>query len=123
MPIYEFECQSCHQLSEHIMKISDDSPQICPYCNGHEVLKKVMSRSSFVLKGKGWYETDFKDAPKKESQSLKGSTQKEDATKVSKKSNDKPLDQPNTSEESKKTSQVNAKTDGQKVGAQEVSSS
>ena len=65
MPIYEFEYQACSCVSEHIMKISDKNPEACPSCHASGGLKKLMSRSSFVLKGKGWYETDFKDPPKK----------------------------------------------------------
>ncbi len=63
MPLYEFECQDCRQISEKLMKISDPAPDTCVYC-GKGPLVKIVSRSNFVLKGQGWYETDFKTKPK-----------------------------------------------------------
>ena len=69
MPLYEFSCDSCHGVSEHLMKISDKSPEVCPLCGKHGCLKKLMSRTNFVLKGTGWYETDFKGAGEKKNMS------------------------------------------------------
>lgn len=60
MPLYEFECTSCGNISEKLMKISEPNPAHCEHCQGGP-LKKLMSRTSFVLKGQGWYETDFKN--------------------------------------------------------------
>ena len=59
MPIYEFKCQECGFIDERIMKISEPYPKVCPSC-GASSLQKIMSNTSFVLKGTGWYETDFK---------------------------------------------------------------
>ena len=82
MPIYEFECSSCSKVSEHIMKMSDKNPSSCPYCESKESLRKLMSQTSFVLKGEGWYETDFKGTPKKNSteSSAKSSPKEKKAT-------------------------------------------
>ena len=63
MPIYEFICRDCECVEEHIMKISDPSPTSCQRC-GKPTLEKMLSRTNFVLKGNGWYETDFKEKPK-----------------------------------------------------------
>lgn len=60
MPIYEFQCSSCGQLTEIIMKISDSAPSHCQ-CGAQNSLQKIVSRTNFVLKGSGWYETDFKN--------------------------------------------------------------
>ncbi len=73
MPIYEFECSVCSRVSEHIMKISDKNPQVCPCCKAENSLAKLMSRTSFVLKGQGWYETDFKGKQNKSSEKAKSS--------------------------------------------------
>ena len=67
MPLYEFECQTCGQISEILMKISDPMPSDC-FCGKKNSLTKKMSRTSFVLKGQGWYETDFKSKPKEQGQ-------------------------------------------------------
>ncbi|MDR2386296.1 MAG: zinc ribbon domain-containing protein [Deltaproteobacteria bacterium] len=57
MPIYEFECSQCHQVTEALLKFSDQPLTVCPHCGGH--LAKLMSMNSFQLKGGGWYATDY----------------------------------------------------------------
>jgi putative FmdB family regulatory protein len=57
MPIYEYECQKCHQTTEAMQKFSDPPLTECPSCSGS--LKKMISQSSFHLKGAGWYVTDY----------------------------------------------------------------
>lgn len=64
MPLYEYRCQKCREVSEFLMKISDPNPTSCPKC-GEGPLDKMLSQTSFVLKGTGWYETDFKSKAKK----------------------------------------------------------
>ena len=59
MPIYEYQCKNCGHELEAIQKMSDSPLTECPECKQHE-LKKLISASKFVLKGQGWYETDFK---------------------------------------------------------------
>ena len=54
MPLYEYECQSCHQVVEILQKISDPHPDTCPQCSSGP-LKKLISQTNFVLKGGGWY--------------------------------------------------------------------
>lgn len=56
MPLYEYEC-SCGEIREEIQKFSDP-PLKCGSCK--KKMKKKMSLSSFSLKGKGWYKTDYK---------------------------------------------------------------
>ncbi|KAF0144352.1 MAG: type I antifreeze protein [Nitrospirae bacterium] len=57
MPIYEYECQSCKEVHEKVQKFADEPLTICPKCGGK--LKKLISNTSFVLKGTGWYKTDY----------------------------------------------------------------
>jgi putative FmdB family regulatory protein len=71
VPIYEFKCSSCGVIIEKIMKLSDAAPSLCK-CGSQNKLIKLMSRTNFVLKGQGWYETDFKD--KKQNKSSQGQT-------------------------------------------------
>lgn len=63
MPIYEYRCESCGATLEKIRKFSDPPLTDCPAC-GKSTLKKLVSASSFRLKGSGWYETDFKNKKK-----------------------------------------------------------
>ncbi|MDW7773363.1 MAG: zinc ribbon domain-containing protein [Desulfobulbaceae bacterium] len=53
MPIYEYECPACEKIFEVQQRISDDPLDICPDCQG--AVKKLVSVSSFQLKGGGWY--------------------------------------------------------------------
>lgn len=57
MPIYEFKCFNCEKQFEIMLKFNDDFPKICPECGGE--IKKLISNTSFILKGTGWYVTDY----------------------------------------------------------------
>ncbi len=65
MPIYEYKCTQCEHRLEKLQKMSDDPLKDCPEC-GNPALTKLVSASSFKLKGTGWYETDFKNNKKPE---------------------------------------------------------
>ena len=60
MPIYEYLCNVCGNKLEVFQKIQEPKLDICPSCNNHS-LAKLISVSSFQLKGTGWYATDFKN--------------------------------------------------------------
>ncbi|MDC9720868.1 MAG: zinc ribbon domain-containing protein [Gammaproteobacteria bacterium] len=64
MPIYEYRCQSCGFGKDVLQKISDAPLTDCPQC-GDDQYRKQISAAGFRLKGKGWYETDFKTGAKK----------------------------------------------------------
>lgn len=64
MPIYEYQCESCHHQLETLQKLSDAPLVDCPAC-GKAGLKKQISAAGFRLSGGGWYETDFKSGKKK----------------------------------------------------------
>jgi putative FmdB family regulatory protein len=55
MPIYEYECSQCHQVSDALQKVNDPPPETCPRCGAQRTLSRLLSRTSFVLKGGGWY--------------------------------------------------------------------
>lgn len=59
MPIYEYACVECKKTAEVMQKSTDPAPERCESCGGGP-LEKLVSRSSFALKGTGWYVTDFK---------------------------------------------------------------
>ena len=54
MPIYEYECQSCGHRFEEWQKMSDKPVKVCPKCKARKV-EKLISHTSFQLKGGGWY--------------------------------------------------------------------
>ncbi len=55
MPIYEYECSQCHQTSDALQKVNDPAPETCPRCGAQNTLSRLLSRTSFVLKGGGWH--------------------------------------------------------------------
>ena len=57
MPVYEYQCTECGQIEEALQKISDPPCKTCSHCGG--TLKKLISQSTFHLKGSGWYVTDY----------------------------------------------------------------
>jgi len=62
MPIYEYQCQKCGAVEEALQKFSDKPLTKCRHCSGK--LHKLVSRSSFHLKGTGWYVTDYTNRSK-----------------------------------------------------------
>lgn len=66
MPIYEYRCESCGHELEKLQSFRDPLLVTCPSC-GDDALKRLMSQTSFMLKGEGWYVTDYKNGGKKPS--------------------------------------------------------
>ncbi len=54
MPIYEYACERCESEFEVEQRITDNPLKTCPRCRSKKV-KRLISRTSFVLKGGGWY--------------------------------------------------------------------
>lgn len=63
MPIYEYQCTTCHHIFDVMQKMSDPLIKTCPLC-AKDTVKRLMSAGGFQLKGTGWYVTDFKDKGK-----------------------------------------------------------
>ncbi len=92
MPIYGYACKSCEHTFDVLQKMNDPVLVDCPDC-GTANLRKQLSAPKFRLKGKGWYETDFKSGDKrniagdtdqssteKSSTDQSGSTESKDST-------------------------------------------
>jgi putative FmdB family regulatory protein len=69
MPLYEYECEACHNRFERIRKFSDPPVDTCPTC-GKGPVRKLISSPAIQFKGSGWYITDYA----KKSSSDAGST-------------------------------------------------
>ena len=63
MPVYEYECLSCGEIHEKVQRFTDEPLTTCPNCSGK--LKKIISNTSFILKGTGWYKTDYASGARK----------------------------------------------------------
>ncbi|MDA2921235.1 zinc ribbon domain-containing protein [Desulfobacterota bacterium AH_259_B03_O07] len=57
MPIYEYECARCGRVTEVLQGFNDKPLKRCKHCKGK--LERIMSLSSFQLRGNGWYSTDY----------------------------------------------------------------
>ncbi len=57
MPIREYKCKDCGNYIEVIQGMNEKPLEKCEKCGGK--LEKLISNSSFVLKGSGWYKTDY----------------------------------------------------------------
>ena len=75
MPIYEYECTSCCKVIEVIQRMTEDPLTNCPDCSGP--VNKLVSKSSFQLKGGGWYADGYSS----KSSNGSGSTSKDKSTK------------------------------------------
>jgi putative FmdB family regulatory protein len=83
MPIYEYRCTACEECTEFLQKFDSKPMTECPEC-GKPALEKLVSASSFHLKGTGWYVTDFKDNDKKKAEDKKATEKKATEKKAEK---------------------------------------
>ena len=74
MPIYEYRCKICHQVFEEWCKHVEDGDvsRVCPICKGEA--KRLISNTSFALKGEGWYVTEYGNRKGKEKSTVPAST-------------------------------------------------
>lgn len=91
MPIYEYECSTCHNRFELLQKVSDEPAARCVRCGG--AVDRLFSSTAVQFKGTGWYVTDY---AKKGSSNFQN---KGDGKEIA----EKPTTLPVTSEESKQT--------------------
>ena len=100
MPTYEYICEKCEHEFEREQRITDPPLKTCPECRSRK-LKKLISRTSFVLKGSGWYSDLYSSSKsKKEGKDSTESESKSSGTK----SASKPSDSKERKEKSSKQS-------------------
>jgi len=61
MPIYEYLCEKCGHEFEREQRITEDPVKTCPKCGARKV-RRLISRTGFVLKGGGWYSDLYSSA-------------------------------------------------------------
>jgi putative FmdB family regulatory protein len=95
MPIYEYACGKCEHEFEVEQRISDDPIKSCPKCRSRRV-RKLISKTSFVLKGDGWYSDLYSSSKKsdekgesKDESKPEGASEKSESKKDSGASKDK----------------------------------
>ena len=100
MPIYEFECTKCGHQTEVWQKFSDKPLTKCNTCKGK--MKKLISQSTFHLKGSGWYVTDYASNSSGAPQEKKESTSEKKETSSEKKETSKKPEKGSAPSKSKK---------------------
>jgi putative FmdB family regulatory protein len=111
MPIYEYLCEGCQQVFEVMQSIHDKPP--AEHSCGSTQVKRILSRSSFILKGTGWYATDYMKKPASTEGKHSGTSE---ATSKDSNSNEKTAEKSATSTTTEKaTSASPAKDASQKT--------
>lgn len=83
MPTYEYECLKCGRVFEIRQRISESPLTACDACGGQ--VRRLLSAAPFILKGEGWYVTDYPSESRKKAL---------ESEKSSSKPADKPADKP-----------------------------
>jgi putative FmdB family regulatory protein len=97
MPIYEYECLKCGKQFEAFQRISDKPLKSCQFCQGQ--VRRLISQSSFSLKGGGWYQDGYSKSPPKETK--KTETNKDAAPSKDKGTTGKAVEKKTTKENKK----------------------
>lgn len=118
MPIYEYECEKCGHEFEREQRITADPIKTCPECKARKV-KKLISQTSFVLKGGGWY-NDLYSSTKKDDKG--GSADATDSAKADSKSGDKKSEK-TSDKSSDKSADKGSKKKGDKSSTKKASKS
>jgi len=96
MPLYEYECEACHNRFERIQKFSDPPIDTCPAC-GKGPVRKLLSSPAIQFKGSGWYITDYAKKSSSESGSKASSGSSGDKKSEGKSESSSKSDTPSSS--------------------------
>ena len=98
MPTYEYQCEKCQRVFEVRQRITEAALTTCEACGGR--VKRLLSPAPFILKGDGWYVTDYPSEARKKAKEAEKSPSNGSADKADKPAADKAekADKPATSE-------------------------
>jgi putative FmdB family regulatory protein len=105
VPTYEYECAACRRVFEIRQRISEPPLTTCDVCGG--AVHRLLSAAPFILKGEGWYVTDYPSESRKKAR---------EAEKTSSASADTSA-KTETKSESKSESKSKSKSDSKSSGA------
>jgi putative FmdB family regulatory protein len=88
VPTYEYQCEKCHRVFEVRQRITAPALSTCDVCGGR--VKRLLSAAPFILKGAGWYVTDYPSESRKKAKEAEKSTSNGSADKADKPAADKP---------------------------------
>ena len=111
MPTYEYQCDSCHRTFEVRQRISEPALTTCEVCGGP--VRRLLSAAPFILKGEGWYVTDYPSEARKKARSEEKSSSSPRTTSDKTDKSDKA----DKADKADKPAAAPAKTDGAASGA------
>src|SRR6516225_6830281 len=74
MPTYEYQCLKCERVFEIRQRISEPALTVCDVCGGE--VRRLLSAAPFILKGEGWYVTDYPSESRKQALQSEKSAEK-----------------------------------------------
>jgi putative FmdB family regulatory protein len=72
VPTYEYQCEKCQRVFEVRQRITEPALSTCEVCGGR--VKRLLSPAPFILKGEGWYVTDYPSDARKKAKEAEKST-------------------------------------------------
>ena len=111
MPTYEYQCDSCRRIFEVRQRISEPALATCEVCSGP--VRRLLSAAPFILKGEGWYVTDYPSEARKKARSEEKSSSSPRTTSDKTDKSDKA----DKADKADKPAAAPAKTDGAASGA------
>lgn len=72
VPTYEYECPKCPRVFEVKQRISEPALTTCDVCGGP--IHRLLAAAPFILKGGGWYVTDYPSESRKKALSSESSS-------------------------------------------------
>jgi putative FmdB family regulatory protein len=81
MPTYEYECPKCPRVFEVRQRITEPALETCDRCGGP--IHRLLSAAPFILKGEGWYVTDYPSDARKKATSAESSGKEAPAKETS----------------------------------------
>jgi putative FmdB family regulatory protein len=63
VPTYDYQCDACSHQFEARQRISAEPLTECPSCRGP--VRRLIAPAPFILKGRGWYVTDYPSETRK----------------------------------------------------------
>lgn len=59
MPLRDYKCESCGEVWEELRRDQSD-PETCKQCGAEKPKRLVSTSTGFILKGNGWFASDYK---------------------------------------------------------------
>jgi len=109
MPIYEYQCNDCHERSEMIQSFSEAPLTHCTKCGG--TLRKLISSPAVHFKGSGFYKTDYASAASKADSKTKSKSDSGGDSKGEPKSDSKSDSKSETKTEAKTETKTESKSE------------